>query len=708
MRERGLSVGAGETEGGGHAVIFLQGLAIEPALASSLDLHKQAFLAAQSLARTLKPGDAFVTVQDCGGDLAYGGTSSAKAWLGGLPGLVKTAAREWPGVDLKAIDIATQERDSEEIAALVMLELFGGGPEIEVAYDAAGRRLVPVLREQPLDRLSGLPLQDGDVVVISGGARGVTAAAAIALAGQKNLKLCLLGRSAIRPEAADLADARDEIALRQRLVAQATAGGRKPDLLAIRREAGQILAAREIEQTLERIRALGSEARYLRCDVGDSASVKAAVDDVRRDWGPVAGLVHGAGVIADKAIADKSEADFATVFRTKVDGWANLLQAIGQDPLRVVCNFSSVSAKFGNFGQCDYAIANEVLNKQAIAFARANPNCRVKSICWGPWEGGMVDAALKRHFERQGVGMIDLRSGARAFIEELSSSDGAVEVILRNGDFLPDEATRMTVEIDAAGYGFLTDHCIATDPVVPVVLVQEWFLRAARTRLPRTERLSVQDLRMLKGLVLEGFPQRTFRFDIEMTAGGEAGGFELKLKDEQGRVRYEARILPDDGAIGVATGPAAGIMSAPAAVYGDGRLFHGPAFQTIQRLGALGEGGGEAMIGSTLDRSWPAMDWLSDPAALDGCLQLARLWVAERGGGLTLPVRLGACRVLRRARPGQTYFCRSRSRIVDAWRSQHDIELMLDGETAISISGLEMYRTRDNTVPQVLAAAATA
>ena len=71
-------------------------------------------------------------------------------------------------------------------------------------------------------------------------------------------------------------------------------------------------------------------------------------------------------------------------------------------------------------------------------------------------------------------------------------------------------------------------------------------------------------------------------------------------------------------------------------------------------------------------------------------------------------MRFGTCRILRRARPGQTYICRSHSRRVDAWRSLHDIELLLDGEPAISLSGLEMYRTRDNTAPQVLAVAANA
>ena len=288
--------------------------------------------------------------------------------------------------------------------------------------------------------------------IVTGGARGVTAAAAAtALAREKRLRLCLLGRSPVLDEAADLAGAHDEVALRQRLVARATAKGQYPDLLAIRREASQVLASREIVATLAAIRAAGSEARYIRCDVNDAASVAAAIAEIRRDFGPVA----GADPRRRRHRRQGDRRQDRRRFRVGLPHQGRRLRHASstpsvQDPLRVLCNFSSVSAKFGNSGQSDYAMANETLNKLAIAYARANPFCRVKSICWGPWEGGMVDASLRRHFEKAGVGMIALDAGALALVEELSSDDGAVEVVLREGDFLPEGNARMTVELDPA------------------------------------------------------------------------------------------------------------------------------------------------------------------------------------------------------------------------------------------------------------------
>ena len=70
------------------------------------------------------------------------------------------------------------------------------------------------------------------------------------------------------------------------------------------------------------------------------------------------------------------------------------MNAVQADELRTLCLFSSVAARAGNHGQCDYAAANEVLNKIALDYAHNNPDCVVKAFGWGPWDGGMVSPAL--------------------------------------------------------------------------------------------------------------------------------------------------------------------------------------------------------------------------------------------------------------------------------------------------------------------------
>src|SRR6185437_11468946 len=193
----------------------------------------------------------------------------------------------------------------------------------------------------------------------------------------------------------------------------------------------RISANREIRATLDALRAAGSEVRYAPVDVQDEPGLRALLDEVRRAWGPITGVVHGAGVLADKLIAEKTPEQFDRVFDTKVLGLRALLAATAGDPLRFVAMFSSVAARTGNLGQCDYAMANEVLNKVAASLRRASGGSLVaKSIGWGPWEGGMVTPSLKARFDQMGVALIPLAEGARRFVAELEGSPGEIEAVV--------------------------------------------------------------------------------------------------------------------------------------------------------------------------------------------------------------------------------------------------------------------------------------
>jgi Flp pilus assembly protein CpaB len=109
--------------------------------------------------------------------------------------------------------------------------------------------------------------------------------------------------------------------------------------------------------------------------------------------------VHGAGVLADRLIAEQTDEQFDRIFNTKILGLRTLLEGLASDPLAILCMFSSVSARCGNNGQSTYAMANEILNKVAWAESRARGGkTLVKSLGWGPWEGGMVSPQLREHF----------------------------------------------------------------------------------------------------------------------------------------------------------------------------------------------------------------------------------------------------------------------------------------------------------------------
>ena len=417
-----------EVPEGVHAVICLAGLRQFPSRAAAIAANRSAFDVARSAATTIADSGLFVTVQDTGG--RFEPADEIRAWAGGLSALAKTAALEWPKAAIKAIDVEIAGRTPLIVAQAILNELLQGGPETEVGLNAKGERVTVETTSGPAAG-SAIALGPDSVIVASGGARGVTAQSLIHLAKQTHSRFVLLGRTPLADEPSFCNGVAGENALRQAFVAFARARGEAVAPAAVAAQAAQVIASREVNDVLAAFKTAGSEARYIAVDIRDRDAVSKALDEVRAAWGPIAGLVHGAGVLADKLIAELTPERFEAVFSTKVEGLEALLDATRQDPLRFICVFSSVAARNGNPGQAAYAMANEVMNRVAHAEAALRPATRVKSLNWGPWDGGMVTPALRRHFEQAGIGMLGIEEGAGLFADEiLHGSDGEIEVVL--------------------------------------------------------------------------------------------------------------------------------------------------------------------------------------------------------------------------------------------------------------------------------------
>src|SRR5205814_9435336 len=114
-------------------------------------------------------------------------------------------------------------------------------------------------------------------------------------------------------------------------------GSRTPQ--AIGEQARRIMAGREVRRNLARIAAAGSPVVYRSVDVRDQAAVPAAIAWARDEFGPVRGLIHAAGVLADRRIADQTDAEVERVYDTKVGGLHNLFQAIDPQALEFLVLF---------------------------------------------------------------------------------------------------------------------------------------------------------------------------------------------------------------------------------------------------------------------------------------------------------------------------------------------------------------------------------
>lgn len=442
-----------ETDWQGGSVIYLSGLKPLQHFYSGTKLNKNAFQAAKKWVQGIDrsgrtDGVCFVTVQNLGGDFGFSQGTRITSLRGGLAGLSKTLAKEYPEAYVKAIDIDMEGRSIESSAQELYREIFDGLDAIEVGISNQNtRQVLQGVECKPGEKKSS-PIHEDSVLVVSGGARGVTAACVIELAKQYHPKIVLFGRSKVLDEEPEfIRNLQEEREIKQALMEQYKKEGRSFTPMELETEFRMIQNSREVRKTILALQEAGSPVKYYSVDILESrlirsegpswtwkagSLVRAALAEVRQEWGPITGLIHGAGVIQDKLIKDKDPKQFDLVFDTKVSGLEELLSALEGDPLEAIVLFSSVSARYGNPGQCDYAMANEVMNKIAQSEKRIRGSkCVVKSINWGPWDGGLIPMALRKLMSQEGIPLISLEKGSNAFVQELvQGSPEAVEVIL--------------------------------------------------------------------------------------------------------------------------------------------------------------------------------------------------------------------------------------------------------------------------------------
>ncbi len=453
------------------------------------------------------------------------------------------------------------------------------------------------------------------VVLVSGGARGITAQSVIKLAQHIACKFILLGRTPVDDPLPEWAlDRPDDAELKRRAMTRLIAEGKKATPQAVEKLFHQIRAQQEVEATLQAIRQTGAVVEYVNLDVTAPVQTiqKELAGPVQR-LGKINGLIHGAGTLSDRRIEKKTIQDFVTVFAPKVDGLRNLLKVAPAAQLDFLVLFSSVVGFFGNIGQADYAMANEVLNKAAYQIKRDNPTCHVVSIDWGPWDSGMVTPELKRAFAERDITVIPTDAGAEMLVKEITSQhtvdDQPVQIVVGQ---LPTRAAsdisgelqkfeiRRHLSLDANP--FLLDHQIGLYPVLPATCAASWIASVCEQLFPGFTFHQLEDFKVLKGIVFnENLAQEHI---LELNEIEKVPGEKVKFaahiwsKNKNGRPVYHyslnatlLRELPPTTIHKMDLQPSAGTNEGilGKALYENGTLFHGPSFQGVQRVVSLGE-----------------------------------------------------------------------------------------------------------------------
>jgi len=623
-------------------------------------------------------------------------TSAPFPGQGGIAGLVKTLALEWPTVRCKVVDLDLENPPST-LAEQLLQEMATGDGQVEVRYTGSRRQILqPKLIPLDQDGPAQLAIHSDWVVLVTGGARGITAEVACELAERYRPTLLLVGSSSLpEPEESPQTAGRSSPQeLKAALMNQMRQAGEPVTVTRVEAAYNRLLKDREIRQNLARMQHAGATVRYYRADVRDEQAMVNLIEGIYQEYGRLDGVVHGAGIIEDKLIEDKTPDSYDRVFDPKADGAFILSRALRAGSLKFLVLFSSVAGAFGNRGQCDYAAANEVLNKLAIHLDRRWPG-RVVAINWGPWaKTGMVSPELQRQFAERGVQLIPPQVGRRLFDQEIRfGRKGDAEVVVGGGPWavaeksenasfsryanrlkpafrpepsplpllvrtLPVREANGSVEyvrrLDPSHDLYLLDHQLDGKPVLPLAMAMELMAEVVQHAWPDLQVVGINDLHLLRGIIIENSTR-----DIRVVTRPRAQpsqdqlGIDVDVEileaDAPGWPFYRATVhlgdrFPEPPPYKQPS--TSDLHPFPLTVAEAYRqwLFHDSRFQCISRI----EGIDEQRIMATIIPSSPEKclaetrggQWLIDPIVIDSGPQLAILWARAYLDMTALPSRV--------------------------------------------------------------------
>lgn len=280
----------------------------------------------------------------------------------------------------------------------------------------------------------------------------------------------------------------------------------------------------------------------------------------------------------------------------------------------------------------------------------------------------------------------------------------------------PGEFVRMSVRLDLQEHLFLADH------VLFLPRSEREDLGGARPNMPLTGSLELMceaATRLMPGLVVTGIRNATAPKPIFTEERGEPVEvlLEMRRMDTQ---QVHVALRPAGGketlsdctvVFGAAFSPAPlaepfQLVNARAAacdgpnIYTDRRMFHGPRFQGIHAVHAIGENGmtGQLRVlpNDTCLRSDPAPRYIIDFHLFDAAGQLAGYWPTEYFDEsiLLLPVRIGeVTRYSPSPPPGTILDLQVKVREITARQLRADLDLILpDGRVWLRVVGWQDWR----------------
>jgi len=312
-------------------------------------------------------------------------------------GFASSLHLERPDLKVRVLDFSPSVKPCV-LAECVLSELSTQHVFLAVGYDEHLTRCVPrpQLQEPAGYRSREIAWSPDDVILVTGGAKGITAECALALARDIGVRMALVGRSP------------------------------HPD------EDPEGRGSTETARTLARFSNEGLTCRYYACDIADSNSVTTMLERVRQDLGEITGAIHGAALNWPRLVAQVSTASALEEIGPKLKGVLNLRRALQDRPLKLFAAMSSVIGVTGMQRNAWYGFSNEALDLIMRSFATQHPETAVLSAAFSVWEevGMGMRMGSVQSLGKMGISAIPKDEGTRRFLRLVKNDPGDCQVIV--------------------------------------------------------------------------------------------------------------------------------------------------------------------------------------------------------------------------------------------------------------------------------------
>ncbi len=534
---------------------------------------------------------------------------------GGAAAFARTLRLEATHVQTTVVDVPFDDPRSIE---WVVAEALSTQGYAEAHYDKDGRRRVPVMRAQSIAKSSERPLlTPEDVILVTGGAKGITAECVLDLAKGTGARLALIGRS--QPE-----------------------------------------GNRELTETFDRFVAAGIEFRYFAADVTDASDVRNAVRKTEAELGPVTGILYGAARNVPQLLSVIDDRSFEQTLAVKVSGARNLLAAIDPGRLRLLITFGSIIARTGLPGEADYGVANEWLTRLTEEWQEEHPECHCLAVEWSIWSGVGMGARLGKMdaLVRQGIEPIAPNEGVAVLRQLLAQRLPFMTTVVmgrypemptykveqpalplrryleRPRIYYPNVELVVDSNLSTGTDPYVNDHKFQGERLLPAVMGLEAMAQAASAVTGAIESPSFANVSFNRSIVIPEEAQLTIRVAALVRADGtvdvvlRSGETAFQVDHFSATCVFDRSKLPDAIAPALLTAPDVPrqkISIHPTLDLYDKILFHQGRFRRLNSYSFLNATECVAEILPDGNATWfsqylPADLILGDPAARDAAI----------------------------------------------------------------------------------------